>query len=108
MDGFQLTFYTEQDRRYGNKSLAEWLLMFAHKQGAQGGTIFGASESLGRDGRFHSAHFFELADQPVGVMIALDAPTCERLLDALSQEAIDVFYVKIPVEFGSIGAGFAR
>jgi len=100
MKGYQLTFYTQQDRRHDRESLAEWLLRQAKEQGAQGGTLFSAGESFGHDGRFHSAHFFELADQPVGVMVAVDEATCERLFEVIEQEAVDVFYVKIPAEYG--------
>jgi PII-like signaling protein len=104
MKGYQLTFYTQQDRRHGKESLAEWLLKLAKEHGALGGTLFGAGESFGHDGRFRSAHFFELADQPVGVMAAVDEATCARVLDALRSEGIDVFFVKTPVEYGRTGS----
>ena len=104
MKGYQLTFYTQQDRHHGKESLAEWLLNLAKKHGALGGTLFGAGESFGHDGRFHSAHFFELADQPVGVMVAVDETTGSALLEAIKQEKVDVFFVKTPVEFGRTGS----
>lgn len=104
MNGFQLTFFTQQDRRHDGQSLAHWLLAFAKAQGALGGTLLAGGESFGHTGRFHSAHFFELADQPVEVEIVVDAPTCDRLLAALAQEPIDLFYVKQAVEFGRVGA----
>lgn len=104
MNGFQLTFYTQQDRRHDGQPLAHWLLAFAKAQGALGGTLAAAGESFGHTGRFHSARFFELADQPVEVAIAVDAPTCDRLLAALAQEPVDLFYVKQAVEFGRLGA----
>lgn len=103
MKGYQLTFYTQQDRQHGKKSLAEWLLNLAKEHGALGGTLFSAGESFGHDGRFHSAHFFELADQPIEVTVALDEATCDRLLEAIKHEAVDVFFVKAPIEFGRTG-----
>jgi PII-like signaling protein len=108
MKGYQLTFYTQQDRLHGKESLAEWLLKLAKEQGALGGTLFSAGESFGHDGRFHSAHFFELADQPVGVVAAVDEATCTRVLEALRRENIDVFFVKTPVEYGRTGSYGAR
>jgi PII-like signaling protein len=81
MKGYQLTFYTQQDRRHGKESLAEWLLKLAKEHGALGGTLFGAGESFGHDGRFHS-----------------------RVLDAIRSEGIDVFFVKTPVEYGRTGS----
>ena len=104
MKGYQLTFYTQQVRRHGNEPLAEWLLKLARQHGALGGTLFSAGESFGHDGRFHSAHFFELADQPVGVVAAVDEATCTRVLDAIRSENIDVFFVKTPVEYGRTGS----
>jgi len=104
VNGFQLTFFTQQDRRHDGQPLAHWLLAFAKTQGALGGTLVPAGESFGHTGRFHSARFFELADQPVEVAIAVDAPTSDRLLAALAQEPIDLFYVKQAVEFGRVGA----
>lgn len=103
MKGYQLTFYTQQDRRHGKKSMAEWLLELSREHGAFGGTLFSAGKSFGHDGRFHSAHFIELADQPVEVTIALDETICDRLLEAVKQEAVDVFFTKAPIEFGRTG-----
>ena len=42
MNGFQLTFFTRQDRRHGGQPLAHWLLAFAQAQGALGGTLLDA------------------------------------------------------------------
>ncbi len=50
MQGFQITFFTQQDRRHHDKPMAEWLLL-------------AASQDYGQHRRIHSAHFFELADQ---------------------------------------------
>ena len=103
MKGFQITFFTQQDRKHAGKQLAEWLLQFAQAHGARGATILAGSESFGRDGHFHSAHFFELADQPIEVTMAVDEQTADTLFDALTKEGVSVFYVKTAVEFGSIG-----
>lgn len=103
MQGFQITFFTQQDRKYKGGSLAEWLLECAHRQGVQTASLKAGSESYDSNGRFHSAHFFELADQPVEVEMVMDASTADKLLAALAQEDISVFYVKTAVEFGSIG-----
>jgi PII-like signaling protein len=104
MKGYQLTFYTQQDRTHGGSSLAEWLLNCAREQGAMGGTLFTAESGFGHDRRLHSAHFFELADQPVCVVMAVDAEACERMLKTIRQAALDVFYVKVPIEYGRTGA----
>ncbi len=103
MKGYQLTFYTAQNRRHGADSVAQWLLNLAKEHGAAGGTMFSAGEGFGRDGHFHSAHFFELADQPVAIVVAVDEATCESVLGAIRDEQVDVFYVKTPIEYGRTG-----
>lgn len=103
MQGYQLTFFTAQDKRVGHQPIGEWLLEFAKAHGAIAGTLVGAGEGFDHRGRFHSAHFFELADQPLAVTVSLDEAACERLMLALAEEEVDLAYVKVPVEFGRVG-----
>ena len=65
--------------------------------------MFAADASFGHHGRLHAAHFFELADQPVGIMVAVDAATCDRLLAAIRAAGEDVFYIRLPIEYGRTG-----
>jgi len=104
MIGFQVTFFTVEGRRHGHQSLAHWLLETAKAQGIRGATLSAGTEGIGSHGRLHSAHFFELADRPVEVTMALDAAQCERLFALLEREQVDLFYVKTPAEFGVVGA----
>ena len=78
MKGYQVSFLTVQ----------------GHRHGAQPG---------GRHRRIHSAHFFELADQPVEVVMAVTEDESARLFERLQAEGVHLFYVKAPVEFGEIG-----
>lgn len=103
MKGYQLTFFTQQDRRHRHEPLAEWLLLAARDLGIGGATIIPASEGYGHDRRIHSAHFFELADQPQEVLMAVSDDECERLFDLLKNEGVYLFYMKSPVEFGVLG-----
>lgn len=103
MHGYQLTFFTQQDRKHGHLSLGDWLVQEAHKLGVGGATLLAASEGFGHDHRLHSARFFELADQPIEVTMALSAADAERLFQRLLEEKINVFYVKTPIEFGMTG-----
>ena len=103
MHGFQLTFFTQQSREHGDTLLAEWLVGEAKRLGIRGATLFTASEGFGHDGRFHSAGFFDLADQPVQVVMAVSAEEAERLFARLNQEDVRVFYTKAPIEFGTTG-----
>jgi hypothetical protein len=51
----------------------------------------------------HSAHFFELSDQPVEVLVAVTSEQSTRLFERLRAEKVHLFYVKTPVEFGVLG-----
>jgi PII-like signaling protein len=104
MQGFQITFFTQQDRKYKGSTLADWLLECGHRHGVQSAMLKAGIESYDSSGRFHSSHFFELADQPVEVVMVMDTATADQLLAALQQEDISVFYVKAAIEFGVLGS----
>lgn len=103
MQGYQLTFFTQQDRMHGFSSLGDWLVKEARKLGVGGATLIGAAEGFGRHGKLHSAHFIELADQPIEVTMALNEADVERLFQRLREEKINVFFIKAPIEFGMTG-----
>lgn len=103
MKGYQLTFFTQQDRQHNQQPLGEWLLRSAMKLGIGGATLTAAAEGFGRDRKLHAAHFFELADQPVEVTMAVSEQQAERMFEHLRQEGVHVFYVKTPIEFGVTG-----
>lgn len=103
MKGYQITFYTQQDRHHAHKPLAEWLMLAAKDLGIRGATIVAASEGFGHSRRIHSAHFFELADQPQEVVMAVTEEEATRLFDLLLAEGVHLFYVKSAVEFGVLG-----
>jgi PII-like signaling protein len=104
MKGYQVTFFTGEGRHHGRKPMGRWLLETIQALGITGATMTVGVEGIGRDGRLHSAHFFELADQPVEVMVAVNEAQCDQLFAALEREGANVFYVKTPVEFGVVGA----
>lgn len=103
MNGYQITFFTELDKRHNGKQLTDWLIELALELKLPGATKFAAIESFGQDRRIHSVHFIELADQPIQVQIIVTAEDADRLFARLNSEEIQVFYVKIPVEFGRVG-----
>ncbi|HYB49633.1 MAG TPA: DUF190 domain-containing protein [Burkholderiaceae bacterium] len=103
MNGYQITFFTQQDRRHHGKPLADWLVHLAKDMDLRGATLIAASEGFGHHGRIHSAHFFELADQPIEVVMAVTAEEATRLFARLRSEGVELFYVKTPVEFGTLG-----
>ena len=103
MNGYQITFFTQQDKRHHGKPLADWLVHLAKEMKLPGATLIAGSEGFGHHRRIHSAHFFELADQPLEIQMALSKEDAERLFARLKEEGVHLFYVKTPVEFGILG-----
>lgn len=102
MQGYQLTFFTVQNRRHGHQQLSEWLMHEIKSLGG-GATLIAATEGFGRGHKLHSAHFIDLADQPIEVSTALSTAETESLFQRLREEKINVFYTKMPIEFGMTG-----
>jgi uncharacterized protein len=103
MNGYQITFFTHQDRRHKGKQMGEWLLGLVSELGLRGASLHSGGESFSRGGRMHSAHFFELSDQPVEVLVAVTSEQSTRLFERLKAEKVHLFYVKTAVEFGVLG-----
>ena len=104
MKGFQLEFFLEQNKRHGHAALWEWLLETAKSHGIRGATVFMGAMGYGAHRRIHAAHFFELADQPVEVTMVVTEEEADRLFALLQEENVHLFFVKLPVEFGVLGA----
>jgi PII-like signaling protein len=104
MQGFQITLMTEQSRRIEHQTATEWLLRTAKELGITGATVTAGSESVGADGKRHSARFFELSDQPVEVVFAVTELQAEALFGRIAAVPTRLFYIKTPIEFGSIGS----
>lgn len=107
MKGFQVTFFTQQDRRVGHKPVHDWLIEVCRSLGIKGITTIAGVEGVGRGGKVHSAHFVELADQPLEMTMALSEEQYSALFARLELEKADLFYVKTAVEFGVVGSAAA-
>ena len=103
MNGYQITFFTQQDRRHHGRPVGEWLIGLAMELGLRGATLIAGSESFGSDRRLHSARFFELADQPQEILITATEEESRTLFQRLQSEGVHLFYVKTAVEFGTLG-----
>jgi PII-like signaling protein len=103
MKGYQITFFTQQDKRHHGKPLADWLVHLAQDMGLPGATLVAGSEGFGHHRRIHSTHFFELADQPQEIHMAGNEEDVELLFARLKAEGLHLFYVKTAVEFGTLG-----
>lgn len=102
MMGYQVTFYTKQDSLYSGVPIGEWLIQEAKRLKIGGATLFQAVQGFGHSQIIHSAHFFDLADQPVVVTIILDEIEKNRLFTRLEELQLDLFYVSSKVEFGVV------
>jgi uncharacterized protein len=106
--GYQISFITEQDQRIEHKTVTEWLMHLAKDLGIGGTTTFAGVEGFGGDGRRHSARFFDLVDQPIEVMMAVTEQQAAALFEKIAVTETRLFYIKIPVEYGEIGALASR
>jgi uncharacterized protein len=103
MPGYQLTFFTQLDRTHHGLPLGEWLVSEARRLGVAGATLLPAAEGFGHRRKLHSAHFFELADQPIEVMMAVSEADAQRIFARLQEEGLNIFYIQAAVEFGMSG-----
>ena len=103
MQGYQITFFTQQDRRHEGRHVADWLLEAARSLGIGGATVIAGAEGFGQHRHIHSARFFELADQPVEVTMVASEGETDKLFAHLRAHRLHVFYARSPVEFGTIG-----
>lgn len=98
-----LTFYVSEKQHHADMPLYEWLLEKAKTMGIHGGSAFRAIAGFGRHGKLHEEIFFELAGElAVKVEFILDEQLAERLLDELRAHQLKVFYVRCPVQSGTI------
>lgn len=100
--GYQLTFFTLQSRRHNGVNIVDWLEEIAQHSGINGVTVTNASKGIGHDGTWHSASFFELADQPIEIIMIADEEGCNTLFTALNEQTPNLFYTKTAIEYGTI------
>lgn len=103
MQGYQITFFTQQDRVYKNQPLSQWLLNTIQQLGIRGATLSGALQGVGHDGIVHEITMFDSSDQPVQITVVTSEAETDKLFQYLNQEEIKLFYIKVPVEFGTLG-----
>ncbi len=99
--GVYLRFFMHENRRHHGVLLYEWLLREAKKLGIAGGTAFRSIAGYGRHGVMHEAHFLELAGQEtVRVDFIVTAEEAEKMMQRVVEEKLQLFYAKLPAEFG--------
>ncbi|MFA7944758.1 DUF190 domain-containing protein [Pseudomonas brenneri] len=101
--GYQVTFFTQQERLHGRRPLAQWLIEEARKLGVRGATLNGALVGFGHDGQIHWMNILDFSEQPVQVTLILSQEEERGLFAHLEQQQVEVFFVRSPVEFGNLG-----
>jgi PII-like signaling protein len=108
MDGCYLRLYVHENDRVGGRPAWEWILERANALGIRGGSAFRAMAGFGRHHVLREERFFELAGS---VSVELDFIVTDdearQLLDLIAREKLDVFYARVPAQFGVVG-GAAR
>lgn len=109
MKGVHLRLYTYESRKHDGLPVYEWLLEQARKQGIAGGSAFRAIAGFGHHGKLHEQAFFELAgEEPVLVEFILADHEADRLLQLLREEKLELFFARVPAEYGSTVVGEAE
>ncbi|MFC3283440.1 DUF190 domain-containing protein [Litchfieldella rifensis] len=101
--GYEVIFMAPQSRRHKGKRATDAVVECARALGIRRMTRRLDVEGAGENGHLHSAHFFELDDQPVELMYVLEDDLAERLIDAVDQAGIPVFCLRRRVEYGHLG-----
>lgn len=101
MEGYIVTFFTQQNRGQDGVSVARWIIEKAKQLGIRGATLLSGQAGFGHDGRFHSESIFDLEDRPLQVVLVLTQDECERLFAAIKEKQLSVFFTKTSAEFGN-------
>jgi PII-like signaling protein len=100
MEGYLVTFFTQENREHNKMSLASWIIEEAKQLGVRGATLISGQEGFGHDGRFHSANYFDLEDRPQQVVLALTYTEFDNLLLRIKENELRIFYTKVQADFG--------
>ena len=94
-----LRFYVSEKQHHQGELLHEWLLRLAQQLGLAGGSAFRAIAGFGRHGKLHEETFFELAGElAVAVEFILDAAEADKLIAAVAEEKLKLYYLRYDVE----------
>ncbi len=100
MKGYQVNFYTLQNRKHQEQAVSEWLVDKAQMLGIRGATVIHGDEGFGSDGRLHATRFFEQAEQPMIVVMVLTEAQNGQLFSLITETGLKVFHTRTPVEYG--------
>ncbi|CAM5788825.1 DUF190 domain-containing protein [Castellaniella caeni] len=100
--GYEILFMAPRSQRHKGKPTLDAVIEIARQHNIHRYTRRVDTESIGRDGRAHAAHFFELVDEPEELLFVLGAHRANELLQALEAERMHVFCVRRTIDFGHL------
>lgn len=83
MRGYLAIFFAQQNRCCQGKMLGEWIVDVAKEMGLRGASLCTAIEGLGTQVNCTHRIFFELADQPTEIRMAITEDESEMLFKRL-------------------------
>lgn len=103
MKGFELIFIAPRSRRHEGKPVLDIVLDIAKSQGIKCHTRRVDMEGSGLNGHVHSAHFFELSDEPEELMFVVDGGQADALLRQVEDRGVHVFCLRRPIDYWQFG-----
>ncbi|MBI2310923.1 MAG: DUF190 domain-containing protein [Betaproteobacteria bacterium] len=104
MEGVHLKIYVTEFSEYEGRLLYEWMVEKARDLGVPGCSVFRAIAGYGRHGKLHEETFFELAgDLPIEVGFVMTDRQAKDFLKLLEEHRLDLFYVLVKAEYGTVG-----
>jgi len=100
--GYEVIFILPESRRHNGKRVYDLVVEMAIDLGITRMTKRSDAEGMGEDGKLHSAHFFDLADQPIELMYAMNESQAERFISAIEETGAPVFCICRPVYYGQL------
>lgn len=100
--GYEVIFFLPESRRHNGKRVYNWVIDTAESLGIDRMTKRSDVEGTGADGKLHSAHFFDLADQPIEIMYAMDEEKAESFISAVEKTGAPLFCICRPIYFGHL------
>ncbi|CAM5214220.1 PII-like signaling protein OS=Castellaniella defragrans OX=75697 GN=HNR28_000581 PE=3 SV=1 [Castellaniella defragrans] len=101
MKGYEITFMAPRSRRHHGELVLDAVLRIAKTLGINRHTRRTDTESVGENDRSHSAHFFELADEPEELTFMLEDGKSDELMHAVEAAGLQVFCIRQPVEYST-------
>ncbi|MES1956307.1 DUF190 domain-containing protein [Salinisphaera hydrothermalis] len=103
MKGLEVIFMAPRSRRHRGKPVLDSVAAIAKSHGIRRHTRRVDAEGAGASGHTHSAHFFELADEPEELMFVLEGDKAEELMRAVEAEALHVFCICRTIDYWEFG-----